>query len=191
MFYESIKTYIDENGVKVHDLTGRSIFCLKPKGNGEGIWRQDYLDLEAYIRVMIDDFTSFKIPYALFNDELSDAAFRTTRENIEITSMAEILGLPASMFEPMDVITTKNRLFGASALLFPDIFKEYCERKGVQKIYIIPSSIHELIVIPQDGFTPTDLTHMILSVNATELEESDVLSNHPYFYDLATNEITF
>ena len=190
MTNETIRTYIDEDGVKVHDLTGRSIFCVQPKGKGKDIWSQDYLDLEAYIRVMLDDYTSFNIPAALFNDELSDAAMKNTRENLEITTMGEILGLPAGMFD-MDIITTKNRMFGASALLFPDIFKEYCEKKGVQKIYIIPSSIHELIVIPQDLGTDLEISNMVREVNSTAVQESDVLSNHVYLYDVTTNQITY
>jgi len=191
MTNNATKATLASLNLTAHDITDKAVFCLQPKGKGKDVWTQDYLDLEAYIRVKLDDVSSFKIPPALFNDELSDAAFRNTRENLKITTMAEILGLPATLFEPMDVITNKDMMFGASALLFPDIFKEYCEQKGIQKIYILPSSIHELIVVPQDLAGSSVMTNMVQDVNSNEVLPEDVLSNHVYLYDVTTNQITY
>ena len=187
----TIKTYIDEDGIKVHDLTDKAIICVQPKSNGSDYYKHDLLDLEAYIRIRLDDMRSFKVPTALFNSELYDSALKNTRENLVITTMSEILGLPAGLFEDMDIITTKDKTFGASALLFPDIFRKYCEKKGVQKIYIIPSSIHELIVVPQDIGAGYEMTSMVQEVNATAVQASDVLSDHVYRYDVTTNQITY
>lgn len=188
----TVKNYIDENGVLVHDLTDGTILCVQPKKNNSDYYRHDFLDLEVYIRVFVDGMTSFRLPVALFNDEIYESALKNTRKNLEITTMAEILGLPPEFFDTnMDIITTKNRMFGASALLFPEIFKEYCDKKGVQKIYILPSSIHELIIVSQDIGAGYEMTRMVQEVNATELDEQDVLSNHVYLYDTSTNQITY
>ena len=70
--------------------------------------------------------------------------------------------------------------FGASCMIYPDAIREVQEQVG-GAFYVLPSSIHELIVLPySDEYTVEDLKDMISQVNATELAVSDVLSEHPY-----------
>ena len=50
--------------------------------------------------------------------------------------------------------------------------------------YILPSSIHEVVVISEEDSPGRErLRTMVENVNETQMEEEDILSNHIYYYD--------
>ena len=56
--------------------------------------------------------------------------------------------------------------------------------------YILPSSVHELLVIPRDaGMEISELEKMVCEVNATQVSVEERLSDHVYAYDSQTHEI--
>ena len=59
---------------------------------------------------------------------------------------------------------------------------EICE-KFDNKFMIIPSSVHELIIIPSEGVDPYNILEMISEVNGSEVRSEEVLSNDLYMYD--------
>lgn len=89
------------------------------------------------------------------------------------------------------VVANKERLYGANALLLPEVIKEYEELSDRDVIYIIPSSIHEIILVPADeDFTQEELLEMIQNVNDTDLNKTNVLSYSLYKWERNSNEIT-
>jgi len=128
--------------------------------------------------------------YNITLDELHDAAMNNLIKQFDFRGMRELLismGMPEQMIptdEPeMYVLTTQSKMFGASLILSDSIMKTIREKIG-RDFVIIPSSIHEVIIlpIPEDSMDMGDLTEMINSVNSSSLESTDVLSNHPYLY---------
>lgn len=80
---------------------------------------------------------------------------------------------------PMYVWRDGNTL-GAAAMIYADNLQAALDVLG-DKFYILPSSIHELIVLPySDEYSIEDLKEMIKQVNSTELRPEEVLSDHPY-----------
>ena len=56
--------------------------------------------------------------------------------------------------------------------------------------FILPSSIHELLVVPkQDGMELSDLEAMVKEVNATQVAPEEKLSDHVYEYDAKEKEL--
>ena len=54
---------------------------------------------------------------------------------------------------------------------------------------ILPSSIHELILLADDGtLTVEELQNTVREINETEVSESDFLSNEVYHYDVNTKK---
>lgn len=83
---------------------------------------------------------------------------------------------------PMYVLTNKTKYFGAACMIYEDVINEFCEQND-SDVYIIPSSIHEvIIVLVNDEISVDCLNEMIRSVNETELDNEDILSNHGYIY---------
>mgnify|MGYP000943806834 CR=1 FL=1 len=90
---------------------------------------------------------------------------------------------------PMYVIGTLDKMWGASILYNQDIFAEIA-RQFEDDVVIIPSSIHELIVVPKSRMNG-DVSEMIREVNANEVRPEERLGDHPYFYDRELGQITF
>ena len=82
----------------------------------------------------------------------------------------------------MFVLTNRIKLHGASCLLYPGLLKETAEKIG-NDLYIIPSSIHETLLLPaRESMNKDALTEMIREVNRTQVMEEEILSDHPYFF---------
>ncbi len=83
---------------------------------------------------------------------------------------------------PMYVLTNRNSQNGAACILYPNVLKEFAERME-SDLYILPSSIHEVILIRDQGIEDTDvLKNMVKDVNRTQLAPEEVLSDQVYRY---------
>ena len=60
--------------------------------------------------------------------------------------MNETKGIELQMY----VLTNKYKLWGAAAFLYPGVLKATAKRFG-KDLIILPSSVHEVILIPQDN----------------------------------------
>lgn len=83
----------------------------------------------------------------------------------------------------MYVLSNRQRINGATCLLEEDMLNEFAEKIDGD-FYIIPSSIHELILIPECFIdNPDVLMEMVEDVNGNELSMTDILSNNVYKFD--------
>ena len=80
----------------------------------------------------------------------------------------------------MFCISNPSKAYGAiGTIIKRDVLKEHFPNG----YYILPSSVHEVLLLPKDGCSLGDneLTDMVCAVNARELRLEDVLSDHAYF----------
>ena len=70
------------------------------------------------------------------------------------------------------------------------VVKKFADKVG-QDIYIIPSSIHEVILIPAMGWDTKEIDEMIREVNRTQLDPVEILSDHVYVYKRETEELGY
>ena len=91
--------------------------------------------------------------------------------------------------EQMYVLSNDSRLHGAAAVLNEKAMEDIAEKVGGD-FFILPSSIHELLVVPkQDGMELSDLEAMVQEVNATQVAPEEKLSDHVYEYDAKEKEL--
>lgn len=84
---------------------------------------------------------------------------------------------------PMYVLSNRARVQGASCMLYPDILKDFSIALN-RDIIILPSSIHELILLPVMGDEDyKELKEMVMDINKTQVEKEEVLSDSVYYYD--------
>ena len=79
---------------------------------------------------------------------------------------------------PAYVLSTRGMFRGARALFYPGITDRLHSLLG--DFYILPSSVHELIVLREDGQDPAALAEMVRSANDTVVAEADILSYDVY-----------
>jgi len=84
---------------------------------------------------------------------------------------------------PMMVLSNQNKMFGASMMMQQDVMDQIGEMmKG--DYYILPSSVHEIIVVPMNmEMELPELNAMVSDINATEVENDEVLTNKVQVYD--------
>ena len=130
--------------------------------------------------------------------------YHQTMKNMEETDRASILNmadifadmpgfLPGNLPEedvPMYILTNQRRWNGAVQMLN----KKALEDVGVlfaADYYILPSSIHETILVPaweQTG-TARDLVQIVQEVNHTEVLPEEILSSHVYRYCVDSGQV--
>ena len=82
----------------------------------------------------------------------------------------------------MYVITNESKLYGAASILYEEPLHELAEKFG-SDLYILPSSVHEVIAVSADMGSPDDLAEMVYEINMEQVDIDDRLSNQVYCYD--------
>lgn len=83
----------------------------------------------------------------------------------------------------MMVVSNNYGLYGASAMLDKNYLRDLSDAFG-DNYYILPSSIHELIVLVDNfGTYSEELKEVVRSINATMVDPVEVLSDSVYYFD--------
>lgn len=130
--------------------------------------------------------------------------FRDAMENMvrlypsDFMNMADVLKElykdPAGLLSiplPMYVLTNTDRLNGAASLLYKGKMEEIAKvMRG--DYYVLPSSIHEVIIIPkkETGTDENYLSQMVDEINHEQLDREEILSNHAYLYHADTKKLS-
>lgn len=90
---------------------------------------------------------------------------------------------------PFFVLTNASGINGATVMLYSHVLKQIAEIME-SNLYIIPSSIHEVLVIPRGKLTKKEMNAMIKTVNDNMIQKDEILSDHVYTYDPVLEQIT-
>lgn len=152
-------------------------------------------------------FTSIKITstllgsYGISKEELHrQALYNARNDGYRLYGLEEVVGAMVKD-EPftegiketgciaggmMYVMTNRAMFYGTAGIL--DSQWMYEKTRGTS-CYIIPSSIHELIFVPDNGeIGQEELDKMVLEANSSVIEDGEKLSDHCYYYDAAAGE---
>lgn len=87
------------------------------------------------------------------------------------------------------LLTNEQRSLGAVCIAYPGCLEKIARYIGTD-YYVIPSSVHECLILPCDGAVSAgDIRKMIVQINREELEERDVLSDTLYRYSKARSTL--
>ena len=85
--------------------------------------------------------------------------------------------------EQMFVASVSDNIHGAGVIVYPNFFEDTAEKLGGD-FYVLPSSIHEVLLVRDNGeMTAKDLEAMVREVNATKVAPEEQLTDHVYHYD--------
>lgn len=178
----------------------------------DGIVKREYLDMYAFCEVALisskDETRSIKVnafclqTLGMTENEAFERAVKNTKETgfvikpIEEVIKAISRELDGQEIElwPMDgciqmhVITNRYSMKGASAIYFPEVFKDLSD-KLENDLHILPSSVHDCIAVTADTLDAGELQQMVQEINETQVQRDEVLTNNVYRYVRETNEI--
>ena len=86
---------------------------------------------------------------------------------------------------PMYVVTSRQMINSAAVLLYPEFDDVAIKRLG--EYYILPSSTHEVIVVPKEGMEGRYLKQMVQEINRTMVTPEEYLSDN--IYEIADKRI--
>jgi len=166
------------------DFVKNDIIPILVREVADGVVTRDYLDLKVAYRYIIPNKSAsilIKNEHLKMWDITENDLFNLAKENVRNRytdrDMSEVIPIPANGLMRVITLGTSMESYGGSALLFPELFAKY------DGMPILPSSIHELLVITENNAQTMELADMIKSVNASELAPQDILSDHPYMYE--------
>ncbi|MDE6959441.1 MAG: hypothetical protein K2P27_01125 [Lachnospiraceae bacterium] len=120
------------------------------------------------------------------------AAGNMAEEPVFFESIEEFM--ECAGFEPvsrgMYILSNLRKEYGAAVFMDPGVQRMCWETFG-EDFYVIPSSIHELLLLPKSlSFGRADLDQLIQEVNATCVSPEEYLSSHAYLYSGETGVLT-
>lgn len=177
------------------------ISCIRHRTDDDRAVKWEvYGDLEEYVRINLgnDDNNnnmSTVVTHELLEssgvsrEELRVYARRNLKETVRIQSMSEVLsGLMGDMAmevpEPdvmMYVASNESRINGAAVMLLENVLKDFCKQHNLDSIYIIPSSLHE-VILTSAKMPLCEIDSMIRDVNSSQVDPWDQLSDHVYTF---------
>ena len=127
--------------------------------------------------------------------------FSDAMSNAKIYDPASLVDMSSALFSPekvnllereepiapgdiggMYVLTNSTGSLGAAALFYPDVKEKAADLFGGD-YYILPSSVHEVILVPASaGINEKELCDMVKQANRTVVDERDILSDDVYHY---------
>lgn len=132
-------------------------------------------------------------------EELWQQALENTRQDVVIKSMAELIEERAEEFEFMGVdlksvlnlepaenmyiISNSDGNNGASAILNKDAIWNFAKKINVQRFAIIPSSVHECIMIP-NPIEDMGIEAMVRATKLAAVDPEEQLSDKPIYINL-------
>lgn len=175
--YEKNKEYLaDKPFVKILDLA--AMFYIEVKNeqieNGSVTVLNNHME---YWKTSVD------VIYA--NACMNEHA--VIKDIVDIMYEMSGVKMPASLRGTQLVVSNEERTFGAGTFI-----AELDRLKRLYgKFYVLPSSIHEVIVIPESKcpFSKAQLDEQVREVNKTEVSENEMLSDHAYYFNGESLEV--
>ena len=100
--------------------------------------------------------------------------------------------LPIHIIEeeiPLFVMSNGDYMNGASVILYKDVLRDFAKYME-HDLYILPSSIHEVILVPSNKIDDSSaLFTMVSDANNTVVALGDILSDSVYYYNRRKNQI--
>lgn len=202
-----VSTFTDFDAVK-NRICYKLVNTASNKKLLEDVPHRELFDLSVvyYVMVSVEDGATGSIlihnNHLGFWDVTEDDLYKEATINTEKLLPVNIKSMFDTLTEMVDmedfcntddfmyVLTNKEKLQGASTILYPDVLSTFADRKNAN-LWLLPSSVHEWIIICDDGnMNRETLSEMIQEVNSTQLAVDEILSDHPYYYNRTTKVLS-
>lgn len=131
--------------------------------------------------------------YDVSAEELHEAAEENMKKLLPgtIRHISDVIGgfdLPGAETLELYVVSNEKQTCGASGILQPEVMDELAEKLG-DNFYVIPSSTHEVLAVPEYMGDANFFVEMIGAVNEGELLPEEILGDKPYIVDAQEHKL--
>lgn len=203
------KNYLKEEWIAEHIFV-RLVETEKNKAWLENAVYVPYLDLAAVVYVLTEDcedgVKSFLLPknmWPLSEEGTPEECFSKLIENTRRLFPEQVWHIENTVAEcdsgremsfqvaeekgeefcskRLYVLSNRRKINGAAVILYPGLLKDLYE-KFSGNYFVIPSSVHEVLLIKDTDEEEDYLNRMVSEVNEQHVEPEEVLSGHVYYY---------
>jgi len=163
-------------------------YCLLDNEYGRSATALIYNNNLKNWNVTIDDVYKAALKNTLLHSKISSMA--TLFEKCGVNVDGEEVDLKDYVPSDMYVLTNESKLNGAACILYENVLYDFAQKLGAD-LYILPSSVHEVILLPKlSMFEKDELVNMVKEVNTEGVAADEVLSDHVYEYNRTERLIT-
>lgn len=174
---------------------GRIIYTLinteKNRHMLEGLPHREIMDLSVIYRFAAED-SEGGINSFVITDRIAEE-FQLTEEELYLEAeknTPEFMPVSIIRAEPMGcIICNKKGILGAAAMLYEGVLSKIALLME-SDLYILPSSVHEVIAVPAEKSRIEDLKKAVMSVNRSVVKPCDFLSDQVYFFDRQDSQLS-
>ena len=82
-----------------------------------------------------------------------------------------------------------QKMNGAACMFYPGVLEDFGKKLG-RDFYLLPSSVHEVILVPADETVSKEaLWEIVTDINRTQVAEEEILADSVYYYDRKKDRI--
>ena len=173
---------------------------------------RDFLDLAVIYGVLISgdeesDLGVAQVTFEIMNrwgvDE--ETLYKLAKENSprilgdEVRSLPEIMGSGWAADTEEDrrkireagryfMVSNRHAFLGAGTLLYSGKYREIAEKVGTD-LYLLPTSVHEVMTVPAPGHTPEEMRRLLASIMSEDPKKEHCLTENVYYYSAEKGSI--
>lgn len=174
--------------------------------------RNGDIALTLYMKIADEDgtMTSLKVPlkcverWDLEKEDVFMAALKNTASMMppKVYDMMKMLLNPGYDGEDIDdpnyvpfqdtmgnCLSTGQKTNGAVAIFYPGVARLFCDKINTDGLYLVFTSIHEVMVHNARMIEPEDLASVLNDTIKEVTPKEDVLTDHVYYYNAETDRI--
>lgn len=183
----------------------------------EKVPHKKILDLAVVYYCLLEQFEDMSVISLIYNEHIKawkitqDYIYKVARKNTpkllkySIKSMTDMVidkfkddfklkfnqtELKELKQNDMFILTNESRLNGATCMLYENVLDKFANEIK-SDLYILPSSIHEVIILPKkEWYKKSDLESMINEVNTDNLSVDEILSDRVYMFERKNGILT-
>lgn len=130
--------------------------------------------------------------HSMTGQEVLDQAIQNQMQHsYHLSSIEKMLGVSTETVPSSLLVLTNNKAFcGSSEVLNQTAMDEAANKLQSDKLFVIPSSVHEVLLFPENGGISADqFNELINSINQNEVKPQDRLANRVMLYDKKTHRL--
>lgn len=121
------------------------------------------------------------------SDILAGLMVNAKEEGINDDAVDSVLAGEKTLCE---ILSNRQQCYGAGIILYEGTLKHAAEQAGKERLLVIPSSVHETILMPLEEDEPFfSMEDIITEINKSIVKKEEWLSNHAYLYEKAGNRL--
>ncbi len=155
--------------VRFEDLAVTFYYLLEDPVMGKGT-----------IRITRDQLQEWKIDVKRLMRDAADNCSRMLP--VHFHTMNDVTPEGDAIGKELLMVTNSEGTYGASVILYPRVISIMARALG-HDLWILPSSVHEVIVMRDEGEHPEELRMIVREVNRTCVREEEFLSDSVYRYE--------